>query len=107
MPAHPFQAPAARGWLAAGLFAVGLPMRFKLPDPDAIELRLIERLMQLQLGLRLPAELAVRRHGLTLRAFVATALAAPQPDLTAAPQVLLGDAGWQREDEGPSTRFRQ
>ncbi|MGM9480622.1 hypothetical protein ACS5PN_05445 [Roseateles sp. NT4] len=107
VPADPFQAPGARGWLAAGLFAVGPAMRFELPDPDAMELRLIERLMQLQPGLRRPAELAVQRHGLTLRAFVATALAAPPPDLPAAPQVLLGDAGWQREDEGPSTRFRQ
>ncbi len=107
VPANPFELPGARGWLAAGLFAVGPAMRFELPDPDAMELRLIERLMQLQPGLRRPAELAVQRHGLTLRALVAPALAAPPPDLLAAPQVLLGDAGWQREDEGPSFRFRQ
>lgn len=104
---NPFEAPGARGWLAAGLFAVGPAMRFELPDPDAMELRLIERLTELQPGLRHPAKLAVQRHGLTLRAFVATALATPPPDLPAAPQVLLGDAGWQREDEGPSLRFRQ
>ncbi|WP_457446373.1 hypothetical protein [Roseateles sp. P5_E4] len=107
VPDNPFQPPGARGWLAAGLFAVGPAMRFELPDADATELELIERLMQLQPGLRGPAELAVQRHGLTLRAFVATALAAPPPDLPAAPEVLLGDAGWQREDEGPSIRFRQ
>lgn len=103
----PFLPPTARAWLAAGLFAVGRQMVFELPDAGATELRLIERLMQLQPGLARVAELAVRRHGLTLRAFVASALAAPPPDLLAAPQVHLGEAGWQRADEGPSTLFRQ
>jgi hypothetical protein len=103
----PFQPPGARGWLAAGLFAVGPEMRFELPDPDPTELRLIDHLIELQPGVRDPRDLAVGRHGLTLRAFVATALAAPPPDLPTAPALRLGDAGWQREDEGPSTRFRQ
>ncbi len=80
-------------------------MRFELPDPDPLELRLIERIIELQPGVRRPRDLAVERHGMTLRAFVATALAAP--DLPVAPQLRLGDGGWQREDEGPSTRFRQ
>ena len=103
----PFQPPGARAWLAAGLFAVGPEMRFELPDPDPQELRLIERMIELQPGARRPADLAAGRHAMTLRAFVVTALAAPPPDLPLAPQLRLGEAGWQREDEGPSTRFRQ
>ena len=50
----PFQAPGARAWLAAGLFAVGPEMRFELPDPDPLELRLIERIIELQPGVRRP-----------------------------------------------------
>ena len=107
VPTNPFQPPGARGWLAAGLFATGPAMRFELPDPDAQEQRLIERLMELQPGVRDPAALAIQRHGLTLRAFVATALAAPPPDLLAAPQLTLGDSGWQRADDSSSVLFRQ
>ncbi|MDP1898971.1 MAG: hypothetical protein Q8K96_00770 [Rubrivivax sp.] len=107
LPADPFRPPIARAWLAAGLFAVGKEMVFELPDADVLERRLIERLMQLQPGVDRVAALAAQRHGLTIRAFVASALAAPPPDLPAAPQVLLGEAGWQRADDGPSTLFRQ
>lgn len=103
----PFRPPTARAWLAAGLFAVGKDMVFELPDADPTELRLIERLMQLQPGVARVAALARQRHDLTIRAFVASALATPLPDRLAAPQVLLGEAGWQRADLGPSTLFRQ
>lgn len=106
-PPDPFRPPTARGWLAAGLFAVGKDMVFELPDADPGELQVMERLMQLQPGVARVAELARQRHGLTIRAFVAGALAAPPPDLLAAPQLTLGEAGWQRADEGPSTLFRQ
>lgn len=107
LPPDPFRPPTARAWLAAGLFAVGKRMVFELPEADPTELRLIERLMQLQPGVARVVALARQRHGLTVRAFVASALATPPPDLPAAPQVLLGDAGWQRANVGPSTLFRQ
>lgn len=106
-PPDPFRPPTARAWLAAGLFAVGRETVRHLPEADFMELRLIERLVQLQPGVAQVAELARQRHGLTIRAFVASALAAPPPDLLAAPRVLLGEAGWQRADVGPSTLFRQ
>jgi len=103
----PSRPPNARAWLTAGLFALGKEMVFRLPDADPTELRLIERLMQLQPGAERVAELARERHGMTIRAFVASALATPPPDLLAAPQVLIGDAGWQRANVGPSSMFRQ
>lgn len=105
--ANPFLPPTARAWLAAGLFACGPELRFELPDPDGAELRLIERLSELQPGARAVLGRVANTPGLSVRAFVAPALAAPPPDRLAPPQVVLGDAVWQREDVGSSRRFRQ
>jgi len=106
-PANPFLPSTARAWLAAGLFACGPEMRFELPDPDGAELRLIERLSELQPGVREVMGRVANTPGLSLRAFVAPALAAPPPDRQAPPLLVLGDAGWQREEVGVSHRFRQ
>jgi len=104
---NPYVPPSARAWLVAGLFACGPETRFELPDPDAAELHLIERLSELQPSVRDVLDRVGNTPGLILRAFVAPALTAPPPDRLAGPKVGLGDAGWQREDVGPSNRFRQ
>ena len=91
-------------WLAAGAFAC---RRDRLPPPDTLEIRLIERLGELFPGLTRVIDRARQSRHLEIHAFVAPALAAPPPDLLPAPDVRLGPAQWLREKQGPSIRFRQ
>jgi hypothetical protein len=116
-------APSATAWLAAGVFACNVRDRRRLPMPDALENRLLERLIDLfpelarivahaRRGLDGGVWIDIvdgerRPYRLEIRALVAPALAAPPPDLLAAPTVRLGPAQWQRERQGPSFRFRQ
>jgi hypothetical protein len=101
------QPPTATAWLAAGLFACSTEARLRLPPPDAVEQRLIERLVALEPSAQRVIDLLGRQRRFVVRAFVARALAAPVPDLPELPQLGLGEAAWLREKTGPSIAFRQ
>lgn len=96
--------PTATAWLAAGVFAV--PADVQLASPDAMEARLLARMEALFPDLQRIAQLA-RDRGLSVRAFLAPALAAPPPDPLPPPAVSLAGAEWVAEPQGPSVRFRQ
>jgi hypothetical protein len=98
--------PSGVVWLSAGLFSCRPGARLGLPDPDAMEQRLIERLIELEPSASRVVDL-VREHRWSVRAFVTPALAAPVPDAPAAPAVSLGEAAWLRAKQGPSVAFRQ
>lgn len=98
--------PTAAVWLSAALFACRRGERLGLPDPDAMEERVIERLIGLEPSARQVADL-VRQRDLAVRAFVTPALAAPVPDAPGVPTVSLGDSAWLRPAQGPSVSFRQ
>jgi hypothetical protein len=99
--------PAATAWVAAGVFACSTSDRLRLPPPDALETRLLDRLIDLFPRLPRIIDRARGEHRMEVRALVAPALAAPPPDLLAAPDVRLGPAHWLRPKQGPSTSFRQ
>lgn len=111
LPADPGQPDA---WVAAGVFLVDLTRR--LPDgrqirdllaaPDAIEVRILNRMIAMFPALSRIAPLIANTH-FQLRALVTPALAAPPPDPLEAPSVRLGIAPWKREAHGVSERFRQ
>lgn len=92
--------------IAGGLFALGPEMATELAPPDAFEQRLIARLSHMD-GAAGDVDQTARRCGLTVRALLTAAAATPLPDALPAPDLALGTALWQREDEGPSWRFRQ
>ncbi|HKY29865.1 MAG TPA: hypothetical protein VJM12_18130 [Pyrinomonadaceae bacterium] len=98
--------PSGIVWLSAGLFACRRGARLRLPEPDAMEERLIERLIQLEPSAGRVVGM-IRNRELAVRAFVTPALAAPVPDAPVAPVVSLGDAAWLRPEQGPSVAFRQ
>ena len=100
------QPPSGIVWLSAGLFACRRGARLRLPAPDAMEERLIERLIELEPSAGRVVGM-VRNRELAVRAFVTPALAAPVPDAPAAPAVSLGDAAWLRPTQGQSVTFRQ
>jgi hypothetical protein len=102
------QPPSAVAWLAAGLFACAPGVRIGLPNQDAAEERLVERLIELEPSAQRVADLVLERRW-TIRAFATAALAAPVPEPPAAPSVGLGDAAWLRPEQGggPSVAFRQ
>lgn len=99
--------PSGVAWLSAGLFACRPGARLGLPDTDALEKRLIERLIELEPSVRRVVDLVREQHRWSVRAFVTPALAAPVPDPPAAPAVALGESVWLRPKQGPSVAFRQ
>lgn len=98
--------PSGVAWISAGLFACRRGLRLGLTEPDAMEQRVIERLIGLEPSAAQVADL-VRQRDLAVRAFVTPALATPVPDAPAEPVVSLGDAAWLRPKHGPSVMFRQ